>query len=84
MIIFILKNKDMAELVIHCDYGQWKSPAVAIFAEKLKVENNFKQKYPGYNNYVLDKLLTITGLLNLSLSILQTTLFIFFTTTTWA
>lgn len=57
LINFIIKNKDSEEFVVHCDYGQGRSPAVAIFiADIFNIEHEFKIIYQDYNYYVLNKL----------------------------
>lgn len=57
LIDFISRNKYTSEIVVHCDYGQGRSPAVAIFiAKMLNLPYDFTNCYPNYNSYVLKKL----------------------------
>jgi predicted protein tyrosine phosphatase len=49
-----IKENDFDELVVQCEYGQGRSPAIAFFAAEFleeKIEYNIKD-FPDINNYV--------------------------------
>lgn len=52
----ITSNAD--ELIIHCDYGQRRSPAVGIAISEMfqGSDNGLRLLYPNYNRLVLSKL----------------------------
>lgn len=51
------ENKDKKEIIIHCDYGQSRSPAVGIAYSYIlfgEDKYNLKEEYPDYNRYVVE------------------------------
>lgn len=51
----LYKNKDVNEIVIHCDYGKSRSPGVGIAFKELLNEDSkeLREKYRDYNEYVI-------------------------------
>jgi len=58
IIEFIDKNKNVNEIIVHCEYGQGRSPAIAFFiSEYLRLNIIKKSDYPNINNFVISKCL---------------------------
>jgi predicted protein tyrosine phosphatase len=52
------KNNNCEEIIIHCDYGKSRSPAVGIFIGERFFNSDFRIRIlkPEYNKFILDKL----------------------------
>lgn len=59
-IINFVKNlsNNCHEIVVHCDYGEGRSPAVAAAISRLFNQNFDMSKYPKINKLVYDKIIS--------------------------
>lgn len=53
------ENKEIEEIVIHCDYGKSRSPGVGIAYKELLNEDTekLKKEYIDYNKYIVEMIL---------------------------
>ena len=59
---FIKSLKDYNEVVVHCDYGQGRSPAIAYVISKYFGIPFDKKSFPNINNLVISKLEEVLNL----------------------